>query len=317
VHDAENPTVILLNARGDYLLNLPALRALSYLYGDKLKVVVRPGARRTFFPGLRARSFHEPELDFSKSLDERFDFEALARDIGACDLFLSLNPWHARSIDRLLERLAPARSIGYHPAFDVALPLDFTKHNIDLAFDLPRAIAPSLEVDSFAAPPALEEASETVAARIRASIPPSHRIAIVHAETKSEKMWPVDRFVAALDWLLDRYPDFVILDIGVKDMGLDRGRHGGRVVHCAGLPLAVAIALTRHANLFLGVDSCFLHAVDLFRVPGVGLFGSTDAHEFGFRFGPHRHVGGKVSMTDLEVEEVIAAIEDLLQEVNG
>jgi hypothetical protein len=316
LRDAQDPAVILLNARGDYLLNLPALRALSWLFGGRLRIICRPGARRTFFPDVRARGVHEPDLDF-RSLDERFDPAAVARDVGPCDLFLSLNPWHARSMDRLRDLFSPARSIGYHRSFDVSLPLDFSKHNIDLAFDLPRAIDPSLKVEDFAEPPSMEETSVLVASQIRAAVPPGRRIAIVHAETKADKVWPPDRFAAVLDWLLERHSDFVALDIGLEDMGLSRGRHADRVVPCAGLPLSVAIALVQYADLFIGIDSCFLHAADLYRVPGVGLFGPTDAHEFGFRFAPHRHVSGEGSMMGIGVDEVICATGDLLREVDS
>jgi hypothetical protein len=55
-----------------------------------------------------------------------------------------------------------------------------------------------------------------------------------------------------------------------------------------------------------------LHAADLARVPGVGLFGPTRSATWGFRFGPHRHLDER-KMADITVDEVLRALEDLAQ----
>jgi ADP-heptose:LPS heptosyltransferase len=128
-------------------------------------------------------------------------------------------------------------------------------------------------------------------------------------------MWPTDRWITVLEWFLERHSDTVVLDVGLCDLGLDRLSCGDRVIPCAGLPLSVAIGLLQWGNLFIGVDSCFLHAADLFRVPGVGLFGPTNSREFGFRFGPHRHVSGNPSMHSITVDAVIHAVQSLEDEL--
>jgi ADP-heptose:LPS heptosyltransferase len=73
------------------------------------------------------------------------------------------------------------------------------------------------------------------------------------------------------------------------------------------------MGLVANADLFVGIDSSMLHAADLARVPGVGLFGPTRAATWGFRFGPHRHVD-RSTMADITVEEVLSAMEDLAAE---
>src|SRR4051812_6827827 len=133
--DAADPLLVFVNARGDQLLNLPAIRAIATVFQGRLSVAVRRGAPADFFSGLKVRRFLELDLDFS-SLDQRFDAIDLAARVGPCDLLLSLNPWHAAPMRRLLEDLRPAWSIGYHPNFDDAIKVDFGKHNIDLGFDL-------------------------------------------------------------------------------------------------------------------------------------------------------------------------------------
>jgi hypothetical protein len=63
-------------------------------------------------------------------------------------------------------------------------------------------------------------------------------------------MWGASRFRQDLDKFLARYPEFIALD----------------------LPLPVAMAVIRDSDLFLGVDSCMLHAADFFRLPGKSAF---------------------------------------------
>ena len=89
-----------------------------------------------------------------------------------------------------------------------------------------------------------------------------------------------------LNEFLDEHEDFVALIVGMTRHPFDSGKHRNRVVPCAGLPLDVTIGLIAMSDLFVGVDSFALHAADLHRVPGVGLFGPTAPGEFGFRFGP-------------------------------
>jgi ADP-heptose:LPS heptosyltransferase len=182
---------------------------------------------------------------------------------------------------------------------------------MDQAFDLPRVLDDTLPIEDFAGPPELLDEAQRVASRLRSVIPRDCRLLALHAETKPAKMWPAERFSAVLDWLLHRDPSVVVAELGWQDVGLDYGRHEHRVVRCRSLPLPLAMAFVGTADLFLGVDSCFLHAADLYRVPGVGLFGPSRSHEFGFRFAPHRHVDGNGRMDAIQVEPVIEAIEAL------
>lgn len=315
--EAEEPLLILINARGDYLLSIPAVRALCHLFGPRLTVVVRTGVPAELYGGLPVRRFIEVDLDFtSPSLDSRFDGGSLARQIGRCDLLMSLNSWHATPMERLLDGLRPRHSIGYGSAFDLALPLDFSKHNADLGFDLPLALDPTLRIEDFAGPPEVGAKARRIAAAVLAAVPAGVTRLVLHGETKANKQWRPERFVAVLDRLLTQLEGAVVLDVAYQRMPHDTGVRGDRVIPCAGLPLSAAMALIEGAAIFIGVDSCFLHAADLFRVPGVALFGPTDPHEFGFRFAGHRHVKGS-SMDEIGIDEVAAAVEDLQVELAG
>jgi Glycosyltransferase family 9 (heptosyltransferase) len=310
---AERPVAIFSNGYGDHLLNLPALRALSALFPGRLTLICQSGVRESFFFGLDLRSVCEVDMEIVER-GKVFDAEAVAAAVAPCDLFLSLNPWHSPSIDRLLELFGRPPSIGFHPPFDVVLERDFSKHSSELAFDVPRQLDPALRLDDFGAPPAWPERFQREAESLLAELPPGTRLLAVHTDTEERKMWPSERFVELLDRLLDRHPELAVLDVGEKDLGLSRGRHGGRVRSCCGAPLPVAIMLVARSSYFFGVDSCFLHAADLWRVPGVGLFGPTEPHEWGFRFGPGRHVCGGGSMAAIEVDEALGTLESLIAE---
>lgn len=314
MREAERPVAVLFNARGDYLLSLPALRALAGIWPGRLELVCRRGARRTFFPNLDLAAVCEPTTEGQGDCYD-FDVDRVCAAAGGADLLISLNPWHGSALDTLLERLDAARSVGFHRSFDVQLPLDFTIHSAELAFEVPRSVDSSLAIESFAQPPQLLEGSERIAARIAALARPTHTIVAVHNETKPEKTCPARLFSAAVGELLDRHPDWVVFDLGQKKTGLGTPRHAERVVPCGDLPLSAALALAGEADLFVGADSCFLHAADLYRVPAVGLFGPTDAHEFGVRFGPHRHVSAADGqMGAIEPAAVVEAVESLATE---
>jgi hypothetical protein len=311
---ARRPVAIFSNGYGDHLLNLPALRALASLFPGRLALICQTGVRQSFFAGLELRQVCEAEMEIVER-GKIFDADAVADALAPCDLFLSLNPWHSSSIDRLLERFGRPPAIGFHPPFEVCLERDFSKHSSELAFDVPRTLDPGLRLDDFAAPPPWPARFRRAAQRRVAGLPPGSRLLTVHTDTEERKMWPCGRFAEVLDRILDRHPELWVADVSEQDSGLRQGRHGGRVLLCCGAPLPVAIALVARSACFLGVDSCFLHAADLWRVPGVGLFGPTEPVEWGFRFGPGRHVCGEGgSMASIAAGEVLEALESLLRD---
>ncbi len=307
--DAKHPVALFRNGFGDHLLSLPALRALAALFPGKLTLICQPHCADIFFRELAVCRFIETDFKLGGG-GRLFDADAVADAVGECDLLLSLNPWHSVSVDRLLRRLSPAASVGFSPAFKKALSLNNRKHSADLAFDVVRSLGGSARIEDFAAPPALTPEGVEMARKLRALFPGPLRVLAVHADTKPDKMWDPGRLIRVLDEFLERHEDFVVFIVGAREHGLNTGRHKEYVISCCGLPLAISLALVGQADLFLGVDSCLLHAADLFRVPGVGLFGQAGkAAEFGFRFGPHRHVCGSGSMASIEVGEVLGALE--------
>jgi hypothetical protein len=306
---ARNPVVVFYNAIGDHLLTLPALRALAALYPGRLKLVCGKGARERFFSELALHSVFEADMQESAT-GRTFDAELAARVVMPCDLLISLNPWHSASMDRLLAMLKPAKSIGFYNAFQVSLPLDCTKHAAELAFDIPRFLDPLLKLDDYAEPPIFPSFYLDQAQRIRRVFPPNLRLMTLHVNTRPEKMWEPTRVESVLRDFVSRHPEFQLLNIDAKDP--DFAFDDLPLLSCCGLPIQTAMYLVAQSDLFFGVDSCMLHAADLFRVPGVGLFGPTNIEAWGFRFGPGRHVCGNGSMKNITESAVLSALEDLL-----
>jgi ADP-heptose:LPS heptosyltransferase len=312
--EARRPAVIFSNGIGDHLLNLPALRALAALFPGRLTLLCNTGSSQTFFSQLPLRAVIEADMQQAES-GKSFDAESLARAVAPCDLLLSLNPWHSGSMDRLITLLDPEHSIGYFPAFQISLPREYSKHSAELAFDMPRFFDPLLQLDDFAEAPDFPRRHRDHAQRIRHVFPVDQRIMTVHADTRAEKMWASDRFTRVLTAFVSRHPEIIVFVIGPTDPDFVCSSERHAIFSCCGLPLATAMCLVAESDLFLGVDSCMLHAADLLRVPGVGLFGPTSCDEWGFRFGPGRHVCGNGSMDNITADVVLRALEDILAHV--
>jgi ADP-heptose:LPS heptosyltransferase len=142
---------------------------------------------------------------------------------------------------------------------------------------------------------------------------PHYQLLIAHTDTEPEKMWDPPRFGRFFDAFLAERPDFVAAVVGDRTAAAALGAAHPRKFDLTGLPLSVSLALTQSASLFVGVDSCMLHAADLADVPIVALFGPSEPREFGIRFSARRHALVRaLPLSGLEVESVLAASRDVL-----
>jgi ADP-heptose:LPS heptosyltransferase len=303
---ARAPALLFYNALGDHLLTLPAIRALASLFPGELAFAGYDGMPQTFFPEVRFRAIVPLPAELSSP-------EVIAAALGRCDLLLCLNRSSSPTVGRLLQILGARESIGFFPEFRTRLPFRNDKHSVDQAFDVARFLDRGLRLADFSGPPVLPAESRTLADSIRSALPRNARLLAVHADTKPDKTWAAASFARLLDLFLARHPDFFALVVGARDVGLKTGPHARRIVSCIGVPLGVSMGLVGAADLFLGVDSSMLHAADLFRVPGVGLFGPRgNPHEFGFRFAPHRHLVAPAAIDAIGVADVLDALEEML-----
>lgn len=307
--------VFFANGIGDHIMTLPALRALLRALPPGIVLFAMPELRHVLLADLvvgrdvpidlsmvDGRNRFDP--DVGKSFDEGFD------------LFVSLNPWHSPDVDRLLEHLRPAISIGMHEVFDICVRSTQLEHSSDRAFRVVGTIEPSLRIDDFSQPPRLGDRSMKSASSILAQFPEHRRVMAVHNETLPHKVWSSRRFGEVLTEFLASHEDVVAISLGREVNPPVLGRVHAQFFAPGNLPLDVAFALVSQSDLFLGVDSCMLHMADLCRVPGVGLFGPDDSTplgsaEMGFRFGSHRHVHGNGNMDGIDTASVLTALNEL------
>jgi len=321
---AERPAVCFVSNIGDSVMTLPTLRALGEMFTAPLTLICPKVVFDLCFREVSAHQVDTTGLPLTGPHPlpgaplRHVDHETLASEIGAVDVFIDTLPWSALSstvIRPLVQRLAPKTSIGFPTdyVYDVVIAREEC-HSADLMFKFARLFDPSVRIETYAQPVPIPASVREEAQSIRAAVPAGTKVLVVHADTDwAEKRWPAGRFVELLDRFLSRHRDFVAWIVGMGHEELTAGRERDRVFSQLGLPLDLTMGLVANADLFVGIDSSMLHAADLARVPGVGLFGATRAATWGFRFGPHRHVD-RSTMADITVEEVLGAMEDLAKE---
>ncbi len=321
---AKRPTVYFSTLIGDSVLTLPTLRALGEMFDAPLTVLCPKIAFDLCFREVDARLVDitgTPPVGpaLGPPSNRGFDYDTLAAEVGPVDVFINAVPWDVPSnvfVRPLRQRLAPTTSIGFPTgdSYDVVVPRD-VPHSADLTFKLARLFDPSARIETYARPVPVPPSVQEQVRSIRATLPAGAKVLAVHADASwIKKRWPVTRFVDLLDRFLSRHHDFVAWVVGMGDEELNVGRERDRVFSYLGVPLDVAIGMVANADLFVGIDSCMLHAADLARVPGVGLYSPTQPAIWGFRFAPHRHVYG-VTMADISVDDVFSAMESLVGEL--
>ena len=312
---AEYPLAFFFNGYGDNFINLPALRALCRLFEGRLTLVCRQGPDLFCFEDLEVNRKITLDARFNGE-DYQFDAVATAAEIGQCDLFLSLVPWSSSSLSNLLQAWNGIVSIGFFENYTRRLRRDYDKPSADLAFDIVRSLRPDYQLHDFLEPLRYPTERRQQVHEILSMLEPGTRTLSVHMDTRTPKNWDENRWIEALDAFLDKHMNFVVLLVGRPECVVDtkQWRNADRVIPCYGLSLPSSCCLVAESDFFIGSDSCMLHVADLARVPGVGLFGPTNAKEFGFYIGPHLMIQAAGSMEKIEVDMVTAALNQLVAE---
>lgn len=312
----ERPAVFFVAGFGDQVMSLPAMRALSAIFPNGLQLLLGEGMLSFFYRGLPVRDV--TRVWYADFADRRIDVERILPRARSCDFFIGLSPWVSPSVVELAARLGARRTLGHMDGFDDVLPYDSRVHMFDLLFSIPQRLRSDLSLDDFSYPPRFSPAAEAAALRfVREHVPPGHRILFVHPETHTEKMWSQASLSWVLQRFLDMHSDVTVFVASVMWYPLALTRHWDRIV-LVDEHLELVLAALRYADLFLGVDSCFLHAADLYRIAGVGLFGPTAPHRWGFRLSPRgRSVWGDGSMRAIEREAVLEALLETAEEIES
>jgi hypothetical protein len=311
VHHFTNPIICFMNGIGDSIINLPALRAVTATFKDRVTLISSDHPYVHVFAELSLKEWIRVSEKLVEGKGRLFDVaEVLERLPGECDLFASLNPWHSESVGTLLGGLRPMWSVGFHRDFNECLPLDYNKHSALLAFDVANRIAPTECISDYLTPIRFEERTANAVADILAMFPQGTKILAVHNDTLLAKCWVVERLCQVIETFLRRHPEYVCFTFGGAQLPLDDSSVSGRIFQPRCLLLPFAQCMVAHADLFVGVDSCMLHVADFSHVPSVGLFGPTDPQEFGFIVAPNVTLRG-ARMEDIRTMTVLEAMEDM------
>src|SRR4051812_8878653 len=164
----ELPVVFFANGLGDTILALPALRALVEMFPRRLTLVCDHGIYSSLLTELAFRKVVETRMKRDiPDWTREFSVSDVVGEIGECDFFISLVPWHSHSLRVLLSTVRPKGSIGFFDDFLIKVPLNFTQHAADLAFDLIRTLDNALRLEDYAAAPVLDAQSREIAQTIR------------------------------------------------------------------------------------------------------------------------------------------------------
>jgi ADP-heptose:LPS heptosyltransferase len=283
------------------------------LFEGRLTLVCRQGPDLFCFDDLAVNRKIAIDARFNGE-DYEFDAVAAAAEVGRCDLFLSLVPWHSSSLSKLLDAWGDIVSIGFFENYTNRLRLDYDKPSADLAFDIVRTLNPDYQLHDFLEPLRYPTERRQDVHDIFSMLEPGTRTLSVHMDTRANKNWDENRWIESLDAFLDKHTDFIALLVGRPKRPVDTAqwRNASRVIPCYGLSLPSSCCLVAESDLFIGIDSCMLHVADIARVPGVGLFGPTNAKEFGFYIGPHIMIQADGSMDKIAVDIVAEALNRLV-----
>lgn len=284
---------------GDRLLILPTIQAIQSVFGDALVIPTDSFNHAVLLNGLRDAAIHEIVGD---------DLSPIRACVANCDAIISVNSWISPELAELIAGSGVAWSAGFFEPFLSRIRLDYDEHPLDMFFRIARAVNDQLCLEDHVTPLFDARYSE-VAERVRDSLPSGARMLVIHGDTKPYKMWPPNRLLAVIEYIMDTYEEWCVFIVGQADLGLDRvsERHRHRVISAIGGSLAAQFCLVARADMFIGIDSCFLHVADLFGVKGIGLFGPTQAKRWGFRVSQHCHIQGEGSTDAISPELVIDA----------
>lgn len=313
----KNPLVFFENGIGDYFINLPAIRALNHLFDGNLTLLTgNLNIRAVKNEGLKKV---EPISTEPGIYGRTYNIEDLRQAMACHDLYINLNPWYCRDKhEAYLQFLAEGSftSAGYFSFYDHPTRFSNNKNAFDIAFDIPRAFDTTLDIERFAYPPVFDEQANELTRKIRTLFPEECLLLGVQDETGKEKMLPAELFEQTIDRLLDEYPYLAVLILGCNtSIRWQTLRNSGRVLFFEQqVPLITSCALMQAVDLFLGIDSVFLHLADLVRKPAVGLFGPSSEIEWGLRFTEGKIIrpqSGK--MEDIQVDDIIQAMRTIIE----
>lgn len=283
ITDYQSPVIFMCNGIGDGLMALPAIRALSMLFENKITIVYDSAVTPYWLYQLPIKKL----ILIESSRDENdliFDYRSTLEEINNCDLLISLIFAYSKFLREFLDKFKPKKTIGFHQSFDVYIEQCNKQHMSDVYFKIPKLFSRYLNIKDYQYPLDNLHTANIMADKIVTHIKSTDGkkfIIGIHADTQPEKMWSEESWLELFKLIRLKYPFSVFFIFG---MSLPFEIESDESYDFTRLPFENSLALISRCDFFIGIDSCLLHAADLLDIPGVGLFLSTDPVVWGYRF---------------------------------
>lgn len=314
---SKTPVIFIANGIGDHLMSIPSIRALSQIFNQEISIICTQGLCHLLHDDINFSNIYEIEHHISGT-GRKFDVDSLLKRMGYHDLFISLNSWHSEDVDKLLFYLKPRYSMGFFSQFDVVMPRNYDRHAIELAFEVPLFLYSELKLQEFSNKLNIPICYQKEARKLRNKKGINgYPVIVIHLDSHISRMWSYQRMFEVIKELLYIYKHAQFIFVGRQEDELlsFSKQYKNAVFSFCDLSLGLSFALIMGADFFVGIDSCMLHAADLFRIPGVGLFGPTKPEEFGFFYALHRNVRSPSGlMSDISASTVFEDIHSLMSE---
>lgn len=294
---------------GDALLSLPTLRALSSIFQEKLTLCYPANADFFCFNELNVKKIIKYEAFNHHSGQFLFDASKIANHLTPCDVFISLDCSKSDAATSLIKMINPDVSIGYFKDYKKQIKTRNKKNAFLSYFDFAKEFNNTLKCFDYSNPPKLPESSINAAKLFLSNIK-NKNILLIHMETKQDKMWGVGKTKDFIEKFLENNFEFSILLVSQLPMDIEINSH--RFIPVFGFKIEFISALISLSDLFLGIDSCFLHYADLCKIPGVALIHEKSVKKFGFCFSKHLHLTAVDSLSEITVDQVMQAITSLI-----
>jgi len=298
------------NAFGDHLCARPTVLALQKYFGGRLGFIGHPEMAGRFFPDARFRFVHEIPFVSQPDLTHGFKLGDVQHVDEQFNALISLNPWDSPFVRELADAIQPKPFIGLNFWYSDVAPLKSDENIVDHTFKLASLIDPTSSLNDFSYVQPRAPLYEHRGQHIRTQLPAGTKILGVHTETQIQKQWTVDKWRTLINTFLERHRDYTVVVVDPSDSDLDEGPFSDRIFSFDLVDVDTATDVVTHCDLFVGIDSYFMHVADFSRIPTVAIFGETDPRLWGPRFAPHR-ICRSPKAADVDVTDVLAAMEEL------
>lgn len=307
---AQNIVVLFANGHGDAFISLPAIRAIALTVPERVTLLTN---RRAGFlwSALPLKSIVTTEYPRDGAGRRVVGIEDVCKQIGTVDLFISIVPWYSRDFPVLLQRLEAAVTVGIGEGWQVPVRRRLGQHAAELAFAPIRAVTNNLALAVFDEPVSYASEIRMAVADYLFDLGVA-RFITLHCDTVIEKRWPVESWIRLIDAIVNIWPDFHVIVIGMEDIGLAESLNHPRVCSCFGESFEWTCGLLALASALVCIDSAFLHVADNARVPLVAIFQCTSAQEFGPRNSHSVTLVRSTSGIAPSADEVVQALRVLL-----